>query len=161
AEIGRPEDEYLEALWSALVTSPRPWRYAHHVPLRDLDDLVVELHSPAPAHHQVNLLLLLMRVAVREAVRGRDALIPPAGRLEPKRLACAADLEARRAAKVGPPALQTPLGVPGGERHGAHPTVLGGPSRVSAPTAGGATLFPPRCRSRHGRCRPSASSRDG
>src|SRR6266536_6560359 len=64
AEVGRTEDEDLEALWPALVASPRAGRDAHHVPLLDLDDLVVELHPPALAHDTVELSLLLMRVAV-------------------------------------------------------------------------------------------------
>ncbi len=48
AEIRRAEDEDLEALRPGLVASPRAGRDAHHVPLLDLDDLVVELHPPAP-----------------------------------------------------------------------------------------------------------------
>src|SRR5271166_5440502 len=64
AEVGRAEDEDLEALRPALVASPRAGWDANHVPLLDLDDLVVELHPPAPAHDHVDLLLLLMRVAV-------------------------------------------------------------------------------------------------
>jgi len=74
AEIGRTDDEDLEALRPSLVASPRTGRDAHHVPLLDLDDLVVELHPPAPEHDHVDLLLLLVRVAVREAIAGRDAL---------------------------------------------------------------------------------------
>src|SRR3954463_14403189 len=86
AEIGRPEDENLEALRPALVASPRAGRDAHHVPLLELDDLVVELHTPAPAHDHVRLLLLLVRVAEREAVAGRDALVAQSGLLELERL---------------------------------------------------------------------------
>jgi hypothetical protein len=48
AEIGRADDEDLEALRSGLVASPRTGRDAHRVPLLELDDLVVELHPPAP-----------------------------------------------------------------------------------------------------------------
>src|SRR5258708_9727717 len=97
AEIGRTEDEDLEALRPALVASPRAGRNAHHVPLLDLDDLVVELHPPAPAHDHVQLLLLLMRVAVREPLVGRHALVAEAGLLELERLAAAAQLAVRRA----------------------------------------------------------------
>src|SRR5688572_125510 len=50
AEIGRADDEDLEALRPRLVASPRTGRDAHHVPILELDDLVVELHAPAPAH---------------------------------------------------------------------------------------------------------------
>src|SRR5579863_8579211 len=64
AEVGRTEDEDLEALRPALVASPRAGWDANHVPLLDLDDLVVELHPPAPAHDHVELLLFLVRVAV-------------------------------------------------------------------------------------------------
>src|SRR4051794_28704196 len=63
AEAGRTEDEDLEALRAALVAAPRSGRDADHVPFHDLDDLVVELHPPAPAHDHVHLLLLLVRVA--------------------------------------------------------------------------------------------------
>src|SRR3979409_2705759 len=106
AEIGRTEDEDLEALRPALITSPRAGRDAHHVPLLDLDDLVVELHPPAPAHDHVQLLLLLVRVAVREAIVGRDALVAQAALLELERLACEAKLQVRRAVEVGPKMLQ-------------------------------------------------------
>src|SRR5919109_5458523 len=82
AEIGRADDEDLEALRPGLIASPRTGRDAYRVPLLELDDLVVELHPPAPAHDHVHLLLLLVRVAVREAVAGRDALVAQAGSLE-------------------------------------------------------------------------------
>src|SRR3954451_10340954 len=123
AEIGRPEDENLEALRPALVASPRAGRDAHHVPLLELDDLVVELHPPAPAHDHVHLLLLLVRVAVREAIVGRDALIAQAAPLQPERLARVAELEVRRAVEVGPEILQILPEVPQRERHGRDPTV--------------------------------------
>ena len=82
AEVGRAEDEDLEALRSGPTPSPCPGRNANHIPLLDLDDLLVELHPPAAAYDHENLLLLLMRVAVREPVVGRDALIAQAGLLE-------------------------------------------------------------------------------
>ena len=47
----------------------------------ETDGLVVELHAPAAAHHHVHLLLPLVRVAVREAIVGRDALEAQAGLL--------------------------------------------------------------------------------
>src|SRR5207247_4466348 len=68
AEIGRADDEDLEALRPGLVASPRTGRDPHRVPLLELDDLVVELHPPAPAQNHVHLLLLLVRVAVRKAI---------------------------------------------------------------------------------------------
>src|SRR5437867_10448042 len=49
AEIGRADDEDLEALRPGLVASPRTGRDAHRVPFLELDDLVVDLHPPAPA----------------------------------------------------------------------------------------------------------------
>src|SRR5881397_3367159 len=82
AEIGRADDDDLEALRPGLVASPGTRRDAHHVPLLELDDLVVELHPPAPAHDHVHLFLLLVRVAVREAIAGRDALVAEAAPLE-------------------------------------------------------------------------------
>src|SRR5919108_2445775 len=82
AEIGRADDEDLEALRPRLVASPRTGRDAHRVPLLELDDLVVELHPPAPAQHDVHLLLRLVRVAVRKAIAGRDALVAQARLLE-------------------------------------------------------------------------------
>src|SRR5215218_10900814 len=128
AEIGRTEDEDLEALRPALVASPRSGRDAHHVPLLELDDLVVELHPPAPARDHVHLLLVLMRVAVREAIVGRDALIAQAGLLELEGLACEAELQVRRAVEVGPEILQILPEVPERERHGRDSTVRS-PSR--------------------------------
>src|SRR5580692_2175041 len=116
AEIGRTEHEDLEALWPALVASPRTGRDAHHVPLLDLDDLVVELHPPAPANDHVHLLLLLVRVTVREAIVGREALIAETGLLELEHLARHAELQVRRAVEVGPKILQIPE-VPERERH--------------------------------------------
>src|SRR5215210_7659474 len=97
AEIGRAEDEDLEALRPALVASPRTGRDAHRVPFLDLDDLVVELHPPAPAQDHVHLLLLLVRVTVRKAIAGRDALVAQAGLLELERHGRQAELQVRRA----------------------------------------------------------------
>src|SRR5919198_6617216 len=49
AEVGRADDEDLEALWPGLVASPRTGWDAHRVPFFELDDLVVDFHPPAPA----------------------------------------------------------------------------------------------------------------
>src|ERR671919_1127002 len=106
AEIGRADDDDLEALRPGLIASPRTGRDAHRVPLLELDDLVVELHPSAPAHDYIDLLLLLVRVAVREAIAGRDALIAEAGLLELERLGRQAELQVRRAFEVGPEILQ-------------------------------------------------------
>src|ERR1700682_157415 len=92
AEIGRADDENLEALRPGLVASPRTGRDAHRVPFLEPDDLVVDLHAPAPAQDHVHLLLLLVRVAVRKAIAGRDALVAQAGFLDFKRLARQAEL---------------------------------------------------------------------
>src|SRR4051794_4688693 len=73
AEVGSADDDELEAVRSGLVASPCPGRDAHRVPLLELDDLVVELHPPAPAQDHVHLLLLEVRVAVREAIPRRHA----------------------------------------------------------------------------------------
>src|SRR5207253_10760588 len=74
-EIGRADDDDLEALRPGLVASPRTGRDAHRVPLLGLDDLVVELHPPAAAQDDVHLLLPLVRMAVRKAVAGRDRVV--------------------------------------------------------------------------------------
>src|ERR1700680_2512690 len=79
AEIGRADDEDLKALRPGLVASPRTGRDAHRVRFLELDELVVDLHPPAPAQDHVPLLLLLVRVAVRKAIAGRDALVAQAG----------------------------------------------------------------------------------
>src|SRR5215211_5256849 len=68
AEVGRADDEDLEALGPRLVASPRAGRDAHRVPFFELDDLVVDFHPPAPAQDHVHLLLLHVRVAVRKAI---------------------------------------------------------------------------------------------
>src|SRR5207237_7285076 len=79
AKVGRPDDEDLEALWPGLVASPRAGRDAHRVPFFELDDLVVDFHPPAPAQHHVDLLLLHVRVAVRNTMAAPDALLAQDG----------------------------------------------------------------------------------
>src|SRR5205807_282141 len=119
AEIGRADDEDLEALWPALVASPRAGRDAHRVPFLELDDLVVDFHPPAPAQDHVHLLLRLVCVAVRKAIAGRDALVAQGGFLELERLGRRAELQVRRAVKLRADVLQILLDVPERERHGA------------------------------------------
>src|SRR6266480_6175042 len=92
-EIRRADDEDLEALRPGLVASPRAGRDAHRVPFPEVDDLVVNLHPPAPAQDHVHLLLLLVRVAVRKAIARRDALIAQAGLLELERHGRQAELQ--------------------------------------------------------------------
>src|SRR5213075_2637607 len=115
----------LEALRPSLVASPRTGRDADGVPLLELDDLVVELHPPAPAHDHVHLLLRLVRVAVRKAIAGRDALVAQAGLLELERFGRQAERQVRRAVEIGPDVLQVLLEVPERERHGRNPTATG------------------------------------
>src|SRR5437763_4212228 len=117
AEIGRADDEDLEAPRPGLVASPRTRRGAHRVPFLELDDLVVELHSPAPAQDHVHLLLRLVRVAVRKAIAGWDALVAQGGLLERERLGRRAELQVRRAVEPGADVLQILLDVPERERH--------------------------------------------
>src|SRR5438093_4888192 len=119
AEIGRADDEELEALWPGLVASPRTGRDAHRVPFLEFDDLVVDLHPPAPAQDHVHLLLRLVRVAVRKAIAGRDALVAQGGFLEGKRLGRRAELQVRCAVEPGADVLQILLDVAERERHGA------------------------------------------
>src|ERR671917_1184217 len=123
AEIGRADDEDLEALRPGLVASPRTGRDAHRVPFLELDDLVVELHPPAPAQDHVHLLLLPVRMAVRKAIARRDALVAQAGSLELERLGRQAELQVRRAVEPGADVLQVLLDVPVRERHGRNPMV--------------------------------------
>src|SRR5918995_435701 len=129
AETGRADDNDLEAYRPGLVASPRTGRDAHRVPLLELDDLVVELHPPAPAQDHVHLLLLPVRMAVRKAIAGRDALVAQAGLLELERLGRQAELKVRRAVEPGSDVLQVLLEVPERERQGRNPTVpwLGSP----------------------------------
>src|SRR5665809_164708 len=119
AEIGSADDDDLEALRPGLVASPRTGRDAHRVPLLELDDLVVELHPPAPAQDHVHLLLRLVRVAVRKAIAGWDALVAQAGLLEPERLGRQAELQVRRAVEPRPDVLQILPEIPEPKRHGA------------------------------------------
>src|SRR5205809_7136167 len=76
---------------------------------------------PAPAQDHVHLLLLLVRVAVRKAIAGRDALVAQAGLLELERLGRQAELQVRRAVEPGSEVLQVLLEVPQRERHGRNP----------------------------------------
>src|SRR5438045_250556 len=123
AEIGRADDEDLEAPRPGLVASPRTGRDAHRVPLLELDDFVVELHPPPPAQDHVHLLLLPVRVTVRKAIAGRNTLVAQAGLLELERVGGQAELEVRRAVEPGPDVLQVLLEVPERERHGRNPMV--------------------------------------
>src|SRR3954447_6004700 len=125
AETGRADDDDLEALRPGLVASPRTGRDAHRVPLLELDDLVVELHPPAPAHDDVHLLLLRVRVAVRKEIAGRDALVAQAGLLELERLGRQAELQIRRAVESRPDVLQVLLEVPEREGHCGNPKCPG------------------------------------
>src|SRR3954452_18139191 len=185
AEIGRADDQDLEALRPGLVAPPRAGRDAHRVPPLELDDLVVELHPPAPADDHVHLLLRDVRVAVREAIAGRDALVAQAGVLELERPGGQAELQVRRAVEVGPDVLEVRLEVPEREGHRCHVTLppqccspsIRGPrarrasSSISrarspgAPTAsspspsrgrGGSSMTPPSCGTSRG---PSRSRR--
>src|SRR5437588_7313151 len=97
AETGRADDEDLEALRPGLVASPRTGRDAYRVPFPELDDLVVELHPPAPAQDHVHLLLLLVRVAVQKAIARRDALVAETRFLELERVGSQVELQVRRA----------------------------------------------------------------
>src|SRR6059036_1626593 len=119
AETGRADDEDLKALRPCLVAPPRTGRDAHRVPFPELDDLVVDLHPPAPAQHHVHLLLLLVRVAVRKAIAGRDALVAQGGLLELERLGRRAELQVRRAVEPRAYVLEIFLDVPERERHRA------------------------------------------
>src|SRR5207248_2797062 len=119
AEVGRADDEDLEALWPGLVASPRAGRDAHRVPFLELDDLVVDFHPSAPAQDHVHLLLLHVRVAVRKAIAGRDALVAQGGFLERERLGRCAELQVRRAVEPRADVLQILLDVAERERHGA------------------------------------------
>src|SRR5205085_2723525 len=106
AEIGRADNQDLEAFRPGLVASPRAGRDAHRVPFLELDDLVVDLHPPAPAHDHVHLLLLLVRVAIRKAIAGRDALVAQARFLEIEGRGRQAELQVRRAVEPRSEVLQ-------------------------------------------------------
>src|SRR5919198_5513054 len=142
AEIGRADDEDLQALRPGLVASPRTGRNAHRIPLLELDDLVVELQPPAPAQDHVHLLLLLVRVAIRKAIAGRDALVAQAGLLEPERLGRQAKLQVRRAVESGPEVLEVLLDVPEREGHGRNPRHTPGWGRRSDASRAAARSFP-------------------
>src|SRR2546423_669560 len=118
-EVGRADDEDLEALWPGLVASPHAGRDAHGVPFFEVNDLVVDFHSPAPAQDHVHLLLLHVRVAVRKAIAGRDALVAQGGFLELERLGRRAELQVRRTVEPRTDVLQILLDVAERERHGA------------------------------------------
>src|SRR6478672_11918683 len=116
AEVRRADDEDLEALWPGLVASPRAGRNPHRVPFFELDDLVVDFHPPAPAQDYVHLLLLHVRMAVRKAIAGRDALVAQGGSLELECLGRRAELQVRRAVEPRADVLQILLDVDERER---------------------------------------------
>src|SRR5256885_10387634 len=76
------------------------------------------LHPPAPSQYHVHLLLLPVRVAVRKAIAGRDALVAQAGSLELERLGRQAELKVRGAVEPGSEVLQVLPEIPERERHG-------------------------------------------
>src|SRR5262249_19608991 len=102
-----------------LVASPRTRRDAHRVPFLEVDDLVVELHPPAPAQNDVHLLLRLVRVAVGKAIVGWDPLVAQARLLELERPGHRAKLQVRRAVEPWADVLEIPLDVPERERQDA------------------------------------------
>src|SRR6188472_3904115 len=161
AEVGGADDDDLEAVGPGLVTSPGAGRDPHRVPFLELDDRVVELHPPAPAHDHVDLLLRLVGVAVRKPVTGRNALIAQAGSLEPERPGRHSELQIRRTVEVGPDVLEVMLEVAERERHDA-----GLPRRAAlrrsaavgsgrAPRSGGPSPRPSRRRRSSGAASPS------
>src|SRR3954447_4381616 len=155
AQIGRADDDDLEALRPGFVASPRTRRDAHHVPLLELDDLVVEFHPPAPAHDHVRLLLLLVRVAVGKAIAGRDALVAQAGLLELERLGRQAELQVRCAVEIGPDVLEVLLQVPERERQRGNPStddalLSGGAPARAGPVRCAAQLAAEGLHERHG-----------
>src|SRR4051812_18917553 len=119
AEVGRADDEDLETLWPGLVASPRAGRDAYRIPFLEFDDLVVDFHPPAPAQDHVHLLLLRVRVAVRKAIAGRDALVAQGAFIELERLGRCAELQVGRAVELRAEVLQILLDVPEREGHGA------------------------------------------
>jgi hypothetical protein len=104
-----------------LPSLARPGWDTHGVPLPELDDFVVELHPSAPAHDDIHLFLRLVRVAVREPVAGRDALVTQAGLLEFQRMGSQAELQLRRTIEIGPDVRQVVLEV--SERNGMAATL--------------------------------------
>src|SRR6476646_3916314 len=95
-EVRGADHQQLQTLGACLVAAPRSRRHAHRVPLAQLDDLVVDLHAPAAADDDVHLLLRPVRMAVGEAIAGRDALMGEAGLLELERLRGRAELQVGR-----------------------------------------------------------------
>src|SRR5207302_3722653 len=77
------------------------------------------LHPPAPAQADVHLLLRLVRVAVRKATAGRDALVAQGGFLELERLGRRAELQVPSAVEPRADVLQILLDVAERERQGA------------------------------------------
>jgi len=119
AEIGRADDDDLEALRAGFIASPRASCDSHRVPLFDLDDLVVDLYPPAAAHDQVDLFLALVCMPEGEAIPGRDTLIGQGRLLELERLGGCPELQVWRAVEHRADVLKILLEIPDGERHDA------------------------------------------
>src|SRR5205823_8124162 len=85
----------------------------------ELDELVVDFHPPAPAQDHVHVLLRLVRMAVRKAIAGRDALVAQGGFLELECLGRRAELQVRSAVEPRADVLQILFDVPERERHRA------------------------------------------
>src|SRR6187200_3140120 len=121
AEAGRADDEDLEARRPGLVASPRAGWDPYRVPLLEVAELPIDLHPSAPAHDHVILLLLLVCVAVRKAIAGRDALVGETRLLELECLGRRVELQLGRSVEIGAEILQVRLEVPESEWHGANP----------------------------------------
>jgi hypothetical protein len=81
-------------------------------------DATTDVIPPDPAHDHIHLLLRPVRVAVRKAIAGRDALVAQRAFLELERLGRCAELEVRSAVELSAEVLQIVLDVPECERHG-------------------------------------------
>ncbi len=120
AEIRCAEHEELETIRPCFEAAPHAGRHAYCVPLRDVDDVVVELHPAAAADEDENFLLDRVRVADREPVTGRQRLVAESSLLELERLCRRPELDARWAAQDRTDVLES-LDVLERERHCAPP----------------------------------------
>ncbi len=92
----RAEGEELESFGSRLEAPHRLGGDPNRIPLRKLEDVVVELHATAPRNDDVRLLLLAVAVAERLTDIGREPLLAQARPLRVERTPGEPRLHVRR-----------------------------------------------------------------
>ena len=113
--LRRPEGKEGQTVRAGLERTDGLLAYADRVPRLDVADLVVQLHAAAAFDDDVDLLLLLVMMAVREPCVGREPLIAEAERACAERIAREACFDVRSQPELLGRVVDVPLQVLDGE----------------------------------------------